>query len=138
MAISMAKTGPKWRGCSRLDWPTWKVSGAPYHTPRHGRAWLRTIFTHSRHISRGPGGQKCFFFMAGLLQVRPAHIRKCSRLYCPITYFPEDPFNQTSQTWRWGCPKYGYFVDKNQAVVDKCGHLGGNNRLLWQEGSRVG
>ena len=84
------------------------------------------------------GAKNVFFFMAGLLQVRPAHIRKCSRLYCPITYFPEDPFNQTSQTWRWGCPKYGYFVDKNQAVVDKCGHLGGNNRLLWQEGSRVG
>ena len=48
MAIFMAKTRPRWRGCSRLDWPTWKVYSAPYHTPLHGRAWLRTIFAHSR------------------------------------------------------------------------------------------
>ena len=37
MAIFMAKTRPRWLGCSRLDWLTWKVS---YHTPIHGRAWL--------------------------------------------------------------------------------------------------
>ena len=74
MAISMAKTRPKWHGGSRLDWPTWKVYSAPYHTPRHGRAWLRTIFTHSRHISRGPGGQKCFFLWRG-----------CSRLDRPTS-----------------------------------------------------
>ena len=57
MAIFMAKTRPTWRGCSRLDWPTWKVYSAPYHTPMHGRAWLRTIFAHSRHLSRVPGVQ---------------------------------------------------------------------------------
>ena len=54
----MAKIRPKWRGCSRLDRPTWKVSGAPYHTPIHGRASLGAIFAISRHLSRGPGVQK--------------------------------------------------------------------------------
>ena len=34
---------------SRVRDPTWKVSSAPYHTPMHGRAWLRAIFTLSRH-----------------------------------------------------------------------------------------
>ena len=57
MAISLAKTRPERWGCSMLDWPTWKVSGAPYHTPIHGRAGLRTIFTLSRHLSRVPGVQ---------------------------------------------------------------------------------
>ena len=50
MAISTAKTRPKWQACSRLGrptqkWqassrlgrPTQKVSSAPYHTPMHGR-----------------------------------------------------------------------------------------------------
>ena len=28
MAIFMAKTRSRWRGCSRLNWPTWKVSSS--------------------------------------------------------------------------------------------------------------
>ena len=58
----MARTRLKWLGCSRLDQPTWKVSSAPYHTPMHGRAWLGANFTLSRHLSRGPGVQKCLFY----------------------------------------------------------------------------
>ena len=54
MAIFMAKTTPRWLGCSRLDRPTWKVSSGSYHTPMHGRAYLRTILVHSRHLSRVP------------------------------------------------------------------------------------
>ena len=61
MALFMAKIRPKLRGCSRLDRPTWKVSSAPYHTPIHGRAWFRTIFARSRHLSRVPGVQKWLF-----------------------------------------------------------------------------
>ena len=37
MAISTAKTRPKWQASSRLGRPTQKVSSAPYHTPMHGR-----------------------------------------------------------------------------------------------------
>ena len=54
MAIFMAKTTPRWLGCSRLDRPTWKVSSGSYHTPMHGRVCLRTILVHSRHLSRVP------------------------------------------------------------------------------------
>ena len=57
-AYFMARTRLKWLGCSRLDQPTWKVSSAPYHTPMHERAWIRTIIILSRHISRVPGVQK--------------------------------------------------------------------------------
>ena len=57
MAILWLNPGPNGRGGSRLDWSTWKVSGAPYHTPSHGRASLRAIFAISRHLSRGPGVQ---------------------------------------------------------------------------------
>ena len=61
MAIFMAKTTPRWLGCSRLDRPTWKVSSGSYHTPMHVRACLRTILVHSRHLSRVPGVQKWLF-----------------------------------------------------------------------------
>ena len=68
----------------------------------HPKAWENMAQDHfypfQAHI-QGSRGPKMFCFMAGLLQVRPAHIRKCSRLYCPITYFPEDPFNPTSQIY---------------------------------------
>ena len=56
----------------------------------------------------GVQGAKNGFFMAGLLQVKPAHIRKCSRLYCPITsqrirlikpHKYTANFNQTSQKY---------------------------------------
>ena len=36
MAILWLNPGPKGRGGSRLDRPTWKVSGAPYHIPMDG------------------------------------------------------------------------------------------------------
>ena len=39
MATFMAKIGPKWQGCSRLDRPTWKVFSVPYHTPMHDPTW---------------------------------------------------------------------------------------------------
>ena len=53
MAILWVNPGPKGRGGSRLDRPTWKVSGAPYHTPIHGRERHGAIFVISRHLSRG-------------------------------------------------------------------------------------
>ena len=59
MAISMAKTRPKWQDCSRLNHPTWILSSGPYHTPRHVKAGLRAIFTlGNKHIllSRAGGG----------------------------------------------------------------------------------
>ena len=37
MAILWLNPGSNGRGCSRLSWPTWKVSGAPYHIPMDGR-----------------------------------------------------------------------------------------------------
>ena len=58
MAIFMAKTTPRWLGCSRLDRPTWKVSSGSYHTTMHGRVCLRVLFSHSRHLSRVAGVQK--------------------------------------------------------------------------------
>ena len=58
MAILWLNPGPNGRGGSRLDRSTWKVSGAPYHTPSHGRASLGAIFVISRYLSRGPDVQK--------------------------------------------------------------------------------
>ena len=61
MAISTAKTRPKWQDCSRLNHPTWILSSGPYHTPRHVKAGLRAIFTlGNKHIplSRAGGVQK--------------------------------------------------------------------------------
>ena len=54
----MAESRPNGGGGSRMDRPTWKVPGAPYHTPIHRRALLGAIFVISRHLSRGPGVQK--------------------------------------------------------------------------------
>ena len=149
MAIFMAEARPKWLGWSRLDWLTWKVSSAPYHTPMHERAWIRTIIILSRHISRVPkmailwlksdhnGSrldwptwkassapyhtpmherawirtiftlsralrfQKEALFglkqtkIAVLLQFLSTHIGKYFSSYCLVTYFPEELFNQT-------------------------------------------
>ena len=79
------KIASKGRASSRVGQPTWKVSCAPYHTPMHGRAWLWTIFAHSR-LLRVPKKTLLLDWnhaeMAWPLQVRPAHIGKCSRLYC--------------------------------------------------------
>ena len=62
MAIIWLNPGPNDGSGSRLDRPTRKASGAPYHTPIHGRASLGAIFTTSRHLSRGPGVQKWLFY----------------------------------------------------------------------------
>ena len=44
MAIFMAKTTPRWLGCSRLDRPTWNVSSGSYHTQMHGGVCLLGSF----------------------------------------------------------------------------------------------
>ena len=66
MAIFHGKIASKGRAASKVRYPTWKVSGTPYHIPIHGRARLRAIFTLSRYPSRVPGVQKWLFSMAKL------------------------------------------------------------------------
>ena len=56
----MAKTTPRWLGCSRLDRPTWKVSSGSYHTPMHA---LGSFFTFQAPI-QGSRGPKMAIFMA--------------------------------------------------------------------------
>ena len=90
----MAKTRPKWQGCSRLDRPTWKVSSAPYHTPIHGRAWFRAIFARSRHLSRVP---EMTLFMA---KTR-LKWRGCSRLDRPTWKVSSAPYHTPIHGRAW-------------------------------------
>ena len=68
----MAKSTPNGSGGSRFDWPTWKVSVAPYHIPMDGTAWLVAIFSISRHLSRVPGCKNGSFY--GWIQTKMAGV----------------------------------------------------------------
>ena len=111
MTLFMAKTRPKWQGCSRLDRPTWKVSCAPYHTPIHGPflpfpgtcqglagfLCITVIYDLSMLIYGAGGSPKCGIFgvitgsygsRVGLLRSGIYHLESA---YCSVCRINIDP-----------------------------------------------
>ena len=88
MAISTAKTRPKWQASSRLGRPTQKVSSAPYQAQIHVRAWLRAMFAPYRHLSRAKGSKNCFLCVQTPQWRTLVHCLQCKAITWKVSNAP--------------------------------------------------